>query len=279
MNRLIAFVVLLYAMLGPLPAAVTVFNFQMIDIPGATDVLVQDINNVGQVVGWHDNNLAFVQDHDGTVHAVIYPGTTDNIAEGINDWGKVTGYYFENGNTHGFISDASGHFTDVDYPSAVSTAPYGINNLDQIVGDFITSTEQGFFRGSFGVFRSTPYIATKINDKGEMVGSIGQNGFLRKPNGALLSIDYPGAQQTAPLDINNYGTIVGSYYDGTSYRGFIRDCFGSYSTVDFQNATFLQVTGINDWGTIVGLFIDPNTGNFSSFRANSALTSGSTSSE
>src|ERR1700733_762621 len=124
MNRLIAFVVLLYAMLGPLRAAVTVFNFQMIDIPGATDVLIQDINNVGQVVGWHDNNLAFVQDHDGTVHAVIYPGTTDNIAEGINDWGKVAGYYFENGNTHGFISDASDHFTDIDYPSAVGTTPY-----------------------------------------------------------------------------------------------------------------------------------------------------------
>jgi hypothetical protein len=61
-------------------------------------------------------------------------------------------YYFENGNTHGFISDPSGHFTDVDYPSAVSTAPYGTNNLDQIVGDFITSTEQGFFRGALEFF-------------------------------------------------------------------------------------------------------------------------------
>jgi hypothetical protein len=65
----------------------------------------------------------------------------------------------------------------------------------------------------------------------------------------------PGAQATSPTSINLFGTVTGSYYDGTNTHGFVRDPSGKVSTFDVPGSTGMIGTrpqDINIAGTIVG---------------------------
>ena len=67
-----------------------------------------------------------------------------------------------------------------------------------------------------------------LNDSGELTGSYfdtnyAQHGFVRSPNGALVSFDPSGSAGTQPENINASGTIVGYYQDSLgAYHGFLR---------------------------------------------------------
>ena len=87
------------------------------------------------------------------------------------------------------------------------------------------------------------------------------HGFLRDPDGALTTIDVPGARQTFPYSINPAGAIAGYYGVNGHVHGFLRDPNGTLTTFDvpgggtgFGQGTF--ALNINPGGEIAGDYND-----------------------
>ncbi len=116
-----------------------------------------------------------------------------------------------------------------------------------------------------------PYADTytqSINDNGEIAGYCltaptapnTQLGFIRYRNGKHILLDFPGADGTGAFGINDYGQVVGQYYNplipGLSglyrFHGFIWDN-GTFTTIDFPKAnTYTMLWSINKRGQILG---------------------------
>ena len=75
------------------------------------------------------------------------PAATQITANGINDHGQVVGQFVDkNGGVHGFVWEADS-FSQVDYPGMSAVNLYKINNLGQFVGSVNDPkcTVHGFF--------------------------------------------------------------------------------------------------------------------------------------
>lgn len=101
-----------------------------------------------------------------------------------------------------------------------------------------------------------------INDFGVLVGNYLDanglaHGFKRTPNGAVNTVDYPGALDSGAGDINNLGVIVGGYGDDVTSTGFVLQQ-GTFRSFEDPDAAPMQTTpsGINDFGRICGSFVD-----------------------
>jgi hypothetical protein len=174
--------------------------------------------NANALLGVNDSNTAagFYTDSSGNAHPYLYnigavsftpinlPGSfnaTSAVATNVNNSGVVSGYYTDtSGNVHGFIDNA-GTFTSFDDPSGsgANTMFLGLNNNGQVVGSYI--------------------------DAGGLT-----NGFVYNILGnSWLSLDDPSASATAAFGvngttiagINDSGTVVGFYSDGTNVNGFL----------------------------------------------------------
>lgn len=140
--------------------------------------------------------------------------------------------------------------------------PFGINNTGIVIGH-AGAPLQGVFRlDHFFTNVNDPSAAggqtalIAVNDHGDIVGNsfTGTGGFVRAfvlKGGVFQTIDIPGATLINPAAINNRGTVVGSYNDGTGTFGFILK-----GSVIEKLAN--PAAGINDKGEIVGNF--PNGG-------------------
>jgi hypothetical protein len=103
-----------------------------------------------------------------------------------------------------------------------------------------------------------------INDHGVIVGryrrvSDGRTfGYRRSETGELTTIEYPGANETNPWDIDRRGRIVGSFgtLDGRSHLFVLSD--GEFSAIDVPGVVDINQDkgGINARGDIVGVYCD-----------------------
>lgn len=75
--------------------------------------------------------------------------------------------------------------------------------------------------------------------------------------GPFTTIDYPGATNTFPLDINASGVIVGRYLMAGRTHGFLRSAAGDLSTIDVPGALLTVAAAINDEGAVVGQYSLP----------------------
>jgi probable HAF family extracellular repeat protein len=104
-------------------------------------------------------------------------------------------------------------------------------------------------------------IPVGINHSNVIVGwysdPFNYHGFIYK-NGVFTTVDFPGADYTEAMGINDSGDVVGIYNlpatpgDG---HGFLLHQ-GVFTTIDFPGSAYTQVTGINNAGTIVGYYPD-----------------------
>jgi hypothetical protein len=119
-------------------------------------------------------------------------------------------------------------------------------------------------------------LALANNAEGAVVGyytdaNIVNHGFLRTPNGHILSFDAPGAslgakldQGTFPFSINDWGLIAGALQDsGNAFHGFVRYPDGSFSTFDALAAGTSAFQGteafdVNLEGATAGIYVDGN---------------------
>ncbi|PYX05112.1 MAG: hypothetical protein DMG88_22555 [Acidobacteria bacterium] len=70
-------------------------------------------------------------------------------------------------------------------------------------------------------------------------------------------IDYPNAQGTEALGINDQGTIVGTFTDSDTAHGFVLRK-GKFKAIDPPGSMFTFARSINARGEIVGFYFDAN---------------------
>ena len=199
--------------------------------------------NLTQIVGYYAEPgfqaHGYIQ--TGTKFITAEPANTkSSYLSGINRTGVAVGGLCANGcNTdsaqHGYTySYATGAITTVDYPgTGITTAAYGINDKGQIVGGFCFSTID------------CPLEGFTYSD----------HGYL-DDNGVFTQLDYPGAESTQAMAINDSGVIVGAYIiNKTGPHGFLYQN-GTYSNMDYPGAGYTLPSGINNAGIAAGLMSD-----------------------
>jgi len=174
-------------------------SVQTFQVPGATTVLPQAINNQGTAIGSWAVGLdstayhGFLRYRDGTLISIDVSTATSTYTSSINDQGVIAGGWADaSGNSHGFVRSSDGNITSFDVSGATNTS------------------------------------ATSINDRGEIVGiwasggSFNYHSFFRDSEGNITTFDGPGATLTAAAAINGKGDITGEYYDSANVlHGFV----------------------------------------------------------
>jgi len=133
-----------------------------------------------------------------------YQGTgCPGCALGLNQLGAIAGIYSDaNSVNHGFLRSPDGKFTTFDASGAGA----------------------GSYQGT-GCFSDCP---VSLNDWGAITGvyidaNFVYHGYLRSPEGKIVTVDPVGSTFTFPDGINDLGTITGYYADANNvYHGFLR---------------------------------------------------------
>lgn len=79
-------------------------------------------------------------------------------------------------------------------------------------------------------------------------------GVVDAQKGAIAPIVVPGAKITAAFGINDTGTVVGYYFNGSVDPGF-QDKAGVFTTIAFPGASWTVAYGINSAGVVVGYYV------------------------
>ena len=178
------------------------------------------------------------------------PGAAVDTTLGINNRRQTTGSYLDPGvtpnpdgvlPTHSFVRDRRGAVTRFDVPRALFTESFDINNQGRVAGTYADA-------------------GATLNPDGSVPRGV-IHGFVRKPNGAIRTIDVPGAADTTVVSLNDRGQVVGVYDKFTaSPRGFLRDRNGDITTIAVPGAAQSPLGpapyGINNRGQVVGSYTD-----------------------
>ena len=211
--------------------AVASCTFKLFQLPTGTSFQANGVNDystlVGQVfpaAGSSAPAKAFIHYSGGSDSYFSAPNAATTSMLARNNSGVSVGFYSTQGSTSniskGFILQGS-TFTSFAHPNAVwGTQMAGINKYNSVVGWYL--------------------------DSGEFA-----HGFKRYSNGGLATINYPSAQSTYAIGINDSGTIVG-FYSNPDEHGFIYHN-GQWATLDYPNTTGTELYGISNSGVIIGL--------------------------
>ncbi len=209
-----------------------------------------------------------------------FPGAAQTQVIGINSGGDTVGFYVDaQGANHGFYK-VHNRFRTADFPTADNAKPkvdqlLGINDKGIAVGFYTDSKGQNHgFRVNTGTHRfnlitvagDSNITAAGINNEGDVAGfatnSAGNTeGFLRRSDGRVFHLNFPGATMTQAFGVNDGDEVVGTYTDGTgsgaTTHGFIWSPGFGFATVDDPNGIgSTTLNGINDRGTVVGFYTD-----------------------
>jgi uncharacterized membrane protein len=175
--------------------------------------------------------------HEGKFHFIDFPGAVATRVRGVNNAGDVTGSYVDaSGVVHGFIRK-DGEFKHIHVNNSAATDVYGSkDNGEVLVGDAVLNPDlsnHGFIKTRDDGFRIIDYPGTKtpcthvrgINERGDIVGfysivsSVAEcnnmplaHGFLLR-QGHYMTVDYPGAEDSLLMSINDDGVMVGIVND------------------------------------------------------------------
>ncbi len=264
MKRICVVLVALTIVMSVRRDACAAVEYTITELPtfgGEYDVVVSDINNVGQIVGYShfsENNVflsrAFIWNGSGPLRDLGTLGGTSSEAIAINDSGQIVGRsHAVDGQEHAFCTAPNSVInaaTD-DLGTLVgsdSSSAYSINSNGVIVGGSLvyydnTSHSVIWQRNgpitTFGEFNCGSE-AYSINDNGQVVGGASYDGFdseyafVYNSNGAAQQIPVTGYSKVVARANNSMGEIVGSatngdgwvtgfYYEGNEVRYF-NDC-------------------------------------------------------
>jgi len=214
-------------------------------VPGGTGSLAVAVNNLGQVVGFSDNDIpdafslagvatqtrAFLW-QDGVMTDLGTLGGPDAIAFLVNERGQISGIAYTDSiastncfplTTHPFFWE-HGEMVDVGTLGGTCGIANWMNNRGQVVGysnvvgdqsNHAFRWEKGQGLKDLGTLPGGSFSAANwINDSGEIVGasdvSSGGHAVLWK-NGAMIDLGIlPGDCSSEALSINSEGQIVGN---------------------------------------------------------------------
>ncbi len=168
----------------------------------------------------------------------------------INDQGQIAGGFTNSIlGPYGFLlkfkkkvrsTEIHCHRKDV-----LSTAPQSINSHGEIAGFALVVVER--------IKNPNP------PPKSHTINKI--SGFFRDRTGKCTILDFPGANLTEAVGVNDGGQVVGDYRDAATgvFHGFLWDA-GQFLTIDvpFLGARLTGPNGINNVGQIVGFYFDNN---------------------
>jgi hypothetical protein len=202
---------------------------------------------------------AFLRTPDGKYKKWIGPGAcTGNPADGcygsgasnINAFGTIAGgYNDDNFIHHGLLRTRAGKLIAYDVPGAQATGcpgcNSGLNQWGTIAGTYsdANSVNHGYLRNSDGTFTTFDVpgagtdpdegtgcpsdCPTSLNDFGAVTGTyIDTNfvlhGYLRSPNGNVVTVDPVDTIFTWSSGINDFGAVAGYYADSNFvFHGFV----------------------------------------------------------
>jgi uncharacterized membrane protein len=261
------------------------FTFRTVIFPTDTFTQLLGIDDFDVIAGYHGAtvNKGFTFTLPKTFSNENFPGSAQTQVTGINDGFKTSGFYVDgDGVFHGFLRTRAGSFTTVDFPGTGFNQLLGLNFRGQAVGYYADSpsftVDHAYIYDQFGgVF--LPIVnalwassqATGINNEGMVCGFYvdGSNvthGFLLNA-GTLTTLDYPGANFTQALGLNDNGQVVGVYSTANGappMHGFIYNNINDhFRTVDDPNGvnaglSTTTINGINNESQVVGFYVDVN---------------------
>ena len=135
----------------PSPPPVT-YEFIDLGTLGGAQSIANDINNVGQVVGW--SNPPDVLDPVGTRHAFLW-----SASSGMQDLGTLGG-----GSSSAYDVNNAGQVVGTSYRSFLWSTTTGMQDLNSLL-----PTNSGWFLAGDGYSEQIPPIS--INETGQIVGS------------------------------------------------------------------------------------------------------------
>jgi hypothetical protein len=220
-----------------------------------------------------------------------FPGSVQTQVTGLNNRGVTVGF-FSNTNmgvgmdaNFGWVN-VNGHFRQADFPTGDSASPVtdqllGVNDNDIAVGFWVDGqgNNHGYeYNINTGRFSSVvdpqnqgaSLQATAINDRGDIAGNIGSDGFLLR-HGHLTELAVPGASATMALGVNNFEEVVGTYMVGSGssaqMHGFTWQPGRGFTSIDDPHGIgTTTINGVNDFGQLVGFYTDA-AGNTDGFLA------------
>jgi hypothetical protein len=231
---------------------------------------VADINASGSIIGAHLLGLfdhGFLRSADGSIVTFDVPGADATTPVAMNNHGWISGYWevLDPPQEQSFIRYPDGSITTFAVPGADFTIATDINSEGVVTGRAGAQADQriggGFVRavdGTLTIFR--PGQATYpsgINPDGLVVGTYidrfgAEQGFLRSPDGTIVSFTIPGAESFGPTAINPAGVVTGAFTNGTGQHAFIRQPDGTITTFDVPGALATVATTISPSGTVAG---------------------------
>ena len=251
--------------------------FTTVDVQGATQTAVTDIDGLGDLIGFYRDSKGLYhgfRDSQGTITRIDFPGAIGTWANGIdlNDVFIVGWYTDSKLVAHGFRL-TSGKFSTVDVPGARWTRALAVNSLGTIVGAYADTSGRvhGFLDdhglGKFTTLDFHGAVMTQINSivnlrymAGSYVDSAKLEHGLEGADGMLgQAINFPGAVLTTAQGVNNAINIVGYYKTSLTahFHGYLL-MGGQFQKIDFPGATDTRCNGISDSLQIVGRYTDTN---------------------
>jgi uncharacterized membrane protein len=178
-------------------------QFTELKYPGSTEMIVEKINNAGDVVGFvvnerREGGFLF---KDGIYQPVDVPGAVSELVRGSQDNGRVLvghAVMASDGGTRGFVKRGPREFELIEYPGleVPCTGARSINQRGDIVGGFAVIEQ--------GAICYPPFDES--------------HGYLLR-DGQFTMIDFPGAPVSDAFSINDDGVIVGRYTDTRGRTG------------------------------------------------------------
>jgi len=242
-------------------------------VNGATDTYVTCVNDSNDIAGYFYNGLVergfiyFASTADTII--VNYPGSQNTRVFGINNNKIVVGSY----NTTGNIADNIGfkythsiltYEETTNWLSHTHKVSRDINDAGCIVGDHRTNPSTSVCHISCGGnntifhYNYNSSFINGINNSGKAVGfwmdAPNNYGFIRTLDGSFSVLNYPGANRTRLMGINDSSIVVGTF---DLSRSFIYK-HGVFSEIVKSGVTDIQVQDINNYGFIVGFYRNAN---------------------
>jgi hypothetical protein len=240
----------------------TLYTIKDVSPEGVVDPVAWGVNDAEQiaasgVVEGDDVERPLFIDADGSIAGIFVPGTLGR-AFGINNNSQISGFFFDaasdeadqDGELIGrsFVWDAISRSLVAIYeiPDAVSTTGFKINDTGIIVGQVQLAAPENGVDGEEG---EDPKEGSTL-------------GFIRAPDGTIVTFSVPEALNTFLGGINNLGQIVGGFASDASEDallfGFIRNADAAFTTFSVPdengNPLWTRADDVNDAGDSVGLF-------------------------
>ncbi len=255
------------------------YQLRLVDLPGVLEDSSSaiDITEDGQLLGSFkdaEGQHYFVLEA-GELRVLRLPEGEALLPSSFNSHGAIAGTRLVEldpgtlGPSDGFVLEDDA-FLPIRFPDAEKTLVHKINDDGQIVGAFgpgngFTGPESGFIFDQDGyrpitVAGEQRTAATGISDSGGLI--VGTTGPILSSRGFLddgsttTDIVFPGADSTSPSDVNDDGTVVGSYSVGlhsAEFRtqGFLFDG-NRFATISLPTSLNTRLVAITEDGRIAG---------------------------